>query len=93
MGDTASENVTFEKALEELELIVRELEDGKTGLEESLAHYERGVGLLRRCYGQLRKAEERIVELLGLDGDGRAVTRPFEHVASVEAGKSDSVKG
>ena len=38
--------LTFEQALAELDRIVRELEDGKTGLEDSLARYEQGVALL-----------------------------------------------
>jgi exodeoxyribonuclease VII small subunit len=87
------ENLTFEEALAELERVVRELEDGKIGLEESLARYEQGVGLLRRCYGQLRQAEQRIVELMGMDGDGKAVTRPFEHAAKLTTIKNETVTG
>ena len=83
--ETLENPLTFEQALAELERIVHELEDGKTGLEDSLARYEEGVGLLRRCYGQLRQAEQRIVELLGLDGDGQAMMKPFEHRARMES--------
>ena len=36
---------TFEEALVELERIVRDLEDGETGLEQALHRYEQGVGL------------------------------------------------
>ena len=52
--------VRFEQALAELEAILRELEDGTTNLEDSLARYERGVGLLRQCYCSIarRRAEE-----------------------------------
>lgn len=69
---------TFEDALAELEKIVHDLEDGDTGLEQSLARYEQGVGLLKRCYEQLRKAEQRIVELTGKDEAGNPVLKPFE---------------
>ncbi len=79
--------ITFEQALAELERIVHELEDGKTGLEETLARYEEGVALLRRCYGQLRQTEQRIVELLGIDGDGQVMLKPFEHTAKMESTK------
>ncbi|HYT89374.1 MAG TPA: exodeoxyribonuclease VII small subunit [Gemmataceae bacterium] len=85
MNDSPSDNLTFEQALAELEGIVRALEDGQTGLEESLARYERGVGLLKRCYGQLRQAEQRIVLLTGEDGEGQPLTRPFEHAATLDA--------
>jgi exodeoxyribonuclease VII small subunit len=78
---------TFEQALAELERIVRDLEDGKTGLEESLRRYEQGVALLKRCYGQLRQAEHRIIELTGTDAAGNPVTKLFEHVATVSVVK------
>ena len=84
MNDPCDNNLTFEQALAQLELIVRELEDGRTGLEESLARYETGVGLLKRSYGQLKQAEQKILELTGQDGNGNPVTRPFEHRASVK---------
>jgi exodeoxyribonuclease VII small subunit len=39
----------FERAIEELESIVKRLEEGKVPLEESVAIYERGEALKRRC--------------------------------------------
>jgi exodeoxyribonuclease VII small subunit len=89
MNESASDNMTFEQALLELERIVRELEDGQTGLEASLGHYEQGVALLKRCYGQLREAEQRILLLAGDDADGKSITRPFEHLATVDVIKAD----
>ena len=29
---------------------MRDLEDGRLGLEDALARYEHGVGLIKRCY-------------------------------------------
>jgi exodeoxyribonuclease VII small subunit len=81
------DNLTFEQALAELERIVHELEDGQTGLEEALARYETGVGLLKRCYGQLRQAEQRIMQLTGVDEEGQPVAQPFAHTATAEAEK------
>jgi exodeoxyribonuclease VII small subunit len=89
MPNSSLEAQTFEKALEELEQIVRKLEDGALGLEESLDHYEKGVKLLRRCYTQLQEVEQRIVELTGLDEQGRPVTRPFDHISKMESVKND----
>ena len=83
------DDLSFEAALTELEAIVRALEDGETSLEQSLAQYERGVGLLKHCYGQLRQAEQRILLLTGEDGDGQPLTRPFEHAPSVEIVQGD----
>jgi exodeoxyribonuclease VII small subunit len=85
MAETPADNLTFEQALARLDEIVRQLEDGSAGLEESLAHYEQGVGLLKRCYAQLRQAEQRIQLLAGLDADGKPILKPFDHTATAEA--------
>ena len=66
MSESLLDTLTFEQALAEIERLVRELEEGQTGLEESLARYERGVGLLKRCYSQLQQAEQRILLLTGV---------------------------
>jgi exodeoxyribonuclease VII small subunit len=83
MTDPTPEPASFEQALGELELIVRALEDGETNLETALAQYEKGVGLLKQCYGQLRRAEQRIQALTGETADGQAVTQRFEHAATL----------
>ena len=62
--------LTFERAIEELESIVKRLEDGKVPLEESVAIYERGEALKRRCEQLLRQAEAR-VEKITLDASGK----------------------
>jgi exodeoxyribonuclease VII small subunit len=62
--------LTFEKAIEELESIVARLEGGKVPLEESVAIYERGETLKRRCEELLRQAETRI-EKITLDASGQ----------------------
>ena len=52
MSDTGNADIkklTFERAIEELETIVKRLEEGKVPLEESVAIYERGEVLKRRC--------------------------------------------
>src|SRR5262245_30179521 len=92
MMATPSDELTFEQALTQLEEIVRDLENGQSGLEESLSRYEQGVGLLKRCYAQLREAEQRHLLLTGTDADGNPVTQPFEDSASIEALKPDARK-
>jgi exodeoxyribonuclease VII small subunit len=69
---------TFEQALASLEQIVRELEEGRCGLAESLARYEEGVKLLKQCHSQLQQAERRIEVLTGVDAAGNPVTQPFD---------------
>jgi exodeoxyribonuclease VII small subunit len=73
MADNTNSDVnrlTFERAIEELESIVKRLEEGKVPLEESVAIYERGEVLKRRCEELLRQAEAR-VEKITLDAAGR----------------------
>jgi exodeoxyribonuclease VII small subunit len=85
MTDPTPADIPFEDALASLEQIVHDLEDGSTGLEESLAKYEQGIGLLKQCYARLRDAEQRIVKLAGCDEDGKPILEPFGHTAAVEA--------
>ena len=68
---------TFESSLEQLELIVRELEQGELPLERSLELFEQGVKLSRECQDRLNQAERRI-EILMRDNQGRPSVRPFE---------------
>jgi exodeoxyribonuclease VII small subunit len=56
----ASPVADFEASLEALEQLVEQMERGDMGLEESLAAYERGVGLYRRCQAALEQAELRV---------------------------------
>jgi exodeoxyribonuclease VII small subunit len=70
--------LSFERALEELETIVKRLEDGKVPLEESVAIYERGESLKRRCEELLRQAEAR-VDKITTDTSGQASgTEPLD---------------
>lgn len=68
---------TFEQALEQLEHIVHQLEEGEIGLAEALDHYEKGIGLLKQCYGLLERAERRVELLSGVDAAGNPITEPF----------------
>lgn len=69
---TDVKKLSFERSIEELELIVKRLEDGKVPLEESVTIYERGEALKRRCEELLRQAEAR-VEKITTDAGGKAV--------------------
>jgi exodeoxyribonuclease VII small subunit len=60
---------TFEASLNQLESIVRQLEEGDLPLEESLKLFEQGVKLSRECRDRLTQAERRI-EVLMKDADG-----------------------
>lgn len=51
---------TFEQAVQRLEEIVRALEAGKAGLDETLRLYEEGIALVRECNEKLDSAEQKI---------------------------------
>jgi len=81
---------TFESSLEELERIVRELEQGELPLERSLELFEQGVKLSRECQDRLNQAERRI-EILMRDNQGRPAVRPFETENGEDDNGEDSV--
>jgi exodeoxyribonuclease VII small subunit len=66
---------SFEKSLEALEELVRELEAGDKGLDESLALFEKGVSLSKDLTKRLEDAKTK-VEALAADG-GKLVKKPF----------------
>lgn len=70
--------LSFEQAIAELEKVVGQLERGDVALDESIALYERGAALRKRCQDKLKEAEEKVAKLT-LDGDGNAVgTAPLD---------------
>lgn len=73
----------FEASLDQLEQLVDKMEHGEMSLEESLAAYERGVGLYRRCQQALEQAELRVRLLTDPDAPERA--EPFPGLADGEA--------
>jgi exodeoxyribonuclease VII small subunit len=68
---------SFEDSLKRLEAIAREIEEGRIGLEESIARYEEGMKLVLDCRRILTQAEQRI-RMLQPTPDGDLETRPFE---------------
>lgn len=75
-GDGADGGLTFEQAVERLESLIERIESGEAGLEASIAAYEEGAGLIRRCRAILDRAEQRISEIdaarLGEGGEADA---------------------
>ena len=70
MGNERADELTFEKAAERIEEIVRSLERGDAPLDKSLALFEEGAGLIRICGKMLDDAEQTVVRLQkGADGE------------------------
>ena len=60
---TPAEELSFEAARDELELVVQRLEDGSTSLEQALALWERGEHLYAFCREKLDGAQGKVEEL------------------------------
>lgn len=82
----ASPVADFETSLDALEQLVEKMEHGEMSLEESLAAYERGVGLYRHCQTALEQAELR-VRLLS-DPQDPACAEAFEPLSGPTTGPS-----
>ena len=89
MTESQEENLSFETSLARLEEIVHDLEDGQIGLEESVARYEVGVSLIKRCQAKLKQTEQRILILTGADEEGLPALTPFPSATSSEEPKPD----
>ena len=71
-------DMSFERALKELEAIVGRLDRGDVELEESITIYERGEALRNHCDQLLRRAEARVEKLtIGQEGQ-LAGTEPLD---------------
>lgn len=75
---------TFEQALERLETIVGQMEDGSLGLDDMMARFEEGQALIRFCTGKLNEVEKK-VEVLLKKGDA-IESVPFESGAGEPGG-------
>ena len=75
---TKKTDINFEKALEELEGIVEDLESGDLSLENSLKSFEKGIKLARLCQEQLSKAELQVQKLI--EENGELKTTPLKDV-------------
>jgi exodeoxyribonuclease VII small subunit len=76
MSDENPQDLSFEDALSQLEQLVEQMEGGELSLEDSLAAFERGVALTRRCEAALKAAEQK-VEILS-NKSLEAEPEPFE---------------
>lgn len=74
-AEGASAAGSFEESVRRLASIVEQLEAGELPLERSLELFEEGVRLARAAQERLDRAERRVEELLGVDGQGRPVLR------------------
>ncbi len=60
-------NLTYEKALAELQTIVNALENGETSIDELATKVERAAELIQFCQEKLRQTDEKISTLFNED--------------------------
>jgi len=69
--------LSFEEALEELEEIVSNLEQGSNKLDDAIQSFERGTLLKKHCEAKLKDARDRI-EKISVGADGGAEVEPVD---------------
>ncbi len=79
-----TEKIAFEEALAELQHLVTGLETGQVTLQDSLARYERGVGLVAHCQSLLDQAHQRIEIVVRRTASGTIETAPFDLPATID---------
>ena len=84
MTDKPAKKEKFEDHLKVVEEVVKSLEGGKLGLEESIEKYEAGIKALRQCYGILEQAEKKI-QILVKEKDGSLTAKDFDPMPSEPA--------
>ena len=71
----AEKEIMFNQAMEQLEEIVRQLEQGDVPLEEALTLYQKGMELSKVCHDKLQNAEKQLVTMMK---DGKEVSVDME---------------
>ena len=71
-----SDKISFEKAMERLEEVVKSLEAGSVPLDKSLELFEEGTALIKKCTTLLDEAEKKVV-LLTKDENGEPSESEF----------------
>ncbi len=66
--------INIEHSLQRLDSIVSNMESTQTSLEKSLALFEEGMNLVNQCQSQLKKAEQRVENLIA-GSEGTKVER------------------
>ncbi len=84
-------DISFEKALERLELIVEKMESGKLQLDEMMKYFEEGSSLSAICEKKLKDLEKKIEILVknGQDGKWKNFSSSSENDDSAESGAKD----
>ena len=61
--------MVFEKNLEKIDEIVKDLEEGELSLNKSVERFEEGVKLIKECYKEIETAELKIETIIRENSD------------------------
>ncbi|MGE6488468.1 exodeoxyribonuclease VII small subunit [Paenisporosarcina sp. NPDC076898] len=75
--------VSFDQAIEQLEEIVRQLEQGDVPLEDAISLYKKGMELSTVCHEKLHNAEKQLISIM--DDSGEKV--PFDAIENEDASR------
>lgn len=75
--------VSFDQAIQQLEEIVRKLEQGDVPLEDAISLYKKGMELSSVCHDKLEHAEKQLISII--DDNGEKV--PFNSSEKEDASK------
>lgn len=68
---------TLEESLSEVSAVIDKMEHGELTLEQSLEHFERGIGLIKHSQKVLAEAEQKVQILL--QNNDREELLPYEN--------------
>ncbi len=77
MTENELNELSFEDALQKLEILVRELESGRIKLDDAVSAYEKAVALKKLCEDKLKSAQLKI-EKLEISSNGEMKTVPLD---------------
>ena len=66
--ENQKESLSFEESLKELEIIVKDLENGNVNLDDAINKFNEAMILANNCNKKLKNAEESINKILNKDG-------------------------
>ena len=69
--------LSYEQGYDQLQEIVRQIEQGQVGLEQSVARYEDAMKLIAHCRRILKQAEQKVLQLQQ-NSQGHATLEPFQ---------------
>lgn len=69
-----NEEVSFEKAMEDLENIVERLEEGDVPLEKAISYYQDGMKLSKLCNDKLKQVQDKMTKIMNEQGETESFT-------------------